>query len=359
MAYTTINKSTEHFDTKVYTGNGSSQTLDMDNLGLLWMKNRTETSNHNLFDSVRGGYYTSAPGPNLRSNGTTAAGGSDITSAYGITFGSSSSTIGSDGGGYNYNQNSKSYVGWQWRAGTAVSGNTGGSGTAKTYTGSVNTTSGFSIIKYTGNGTAGHTIPHHLGVAPSMIITKILSGDTSSWYAYHKSLGNTGNIFLDTTAAVSNSGAWWNSTTPTSSVFTVGDQTGNNSNNNPFIAYCFAEKQGYSKFGSYTGNGNADGTFVYTGFKPAFVMIKRTDTGDNWLIKDIKRDPINQMEKRIFPNLSNAEDTGSGGNYDFLSNGFKLRESDAIGNASGGTYIYMAFAEAPLVGTNNVPCTAR
>ena len=348
MAYTIINNGSLFMNSTLYTGNSTATAHTVGfQPDFTWLKVRNASGAHYLFDSVR-------LATNYIQSNSNVVQGTDAQTlksfdANGYTVGTSNSV----------NTNGETMVGWNWKAGTAVSGNTGGSGTAKTYTGSVNATAGFSIIKYTGNGTLGHTIPHHLGVAPSMMIIKITAGDTSDWYVYHKSLGNTGIIFLSNTNAVSNSNAYWNSTTPTSSVFTVGDQTGNNSNNNPFIAYCFAEKQGYSKFGSYTGNGNADGTFVYTGFKPAFVMIKRTDTGDNWLIKDIKRDPINQMEKRIFPNLSNAEDTGSGGNYDFLSNGFKLRESDAIGNASGGTYIYMAFAEAPLVGTNNVPCTAR
>ena len=348
MAYTIINNGSLFMNSTLYTGNSTATAHTVGfQPDFTWLKVRNASGAHYLFDSVR-------LATNYIQSNSNVVQGTDAQTlksfdANGYTVGTSNSV----------NTNGETMVGWNWKAGTAVSGNTGGSGTAKTYTGSVNATAGFSIIKYTGNGTLGHTIPHHLGVAPSMMIIKITAGDTSDWYVYHKDLGNTGILFLSNTNAVSNSNAYWNSTTPTSSVFTVGDQTGNNSNNNPFIAYCFAEKQGYSKFGSYTGNGNADGTFVYTGFKPAFVMIKRTDTGDNWLIKDIKRDPINQMEKRIFPNLSNAEDTGSGGNYDFLSNGFKLRESDAIGNASGGTYIYMAFAEAPLVGTNNVPCTAR
>ena len=191
MAYTTINKSSEHFDTKIYTGNGSSQTLDMDNLGLLWMKNRTEASNHNLFDVVRGGYYTSAPGPNLRSNDNTAGHGSDITSAYGITFGSSSSTIGSDGGGYNYNQNSKSYVGWQWRANGTGSANTDGTINS---TVSANTTAGFSIVKYS-NGGGGATVGHGLGAVPKMIIVKRLDDSGYDWVVYHKN--DTNGLYLN------------------------------------------------------------------------------------------------------------------------------------------------------------------
>jgi len=353
MAYTTINKSTEHFDTKVYTGNGSSQTLDMDNLGLLWMKNRTETSNHNLFDSVRGGYYTSAPGPNLRPNGTAAAHGSDITSAYGITFGSSSSTIGSDGGGYNYNQNSKSYVGWQWRANGAGSANTDGSINS---TVSANTTAGFSIVSYSGNSTTGATVGHGLGATPKMIIIKSLG--VENWEVYHESLGNTKGIYLNGTDAAFTTSARWNNTSPTNSVWTMGNTTAVNGNGINYIAYCFAEKQGYSKFGSYVGNGNADGTFIYTGFKPAFTMIKSTGA-DQWSMFDAKRNPFNEVDNNIRANSSAAEADQANKEVDYLSNGVKLRTSSGEWNTSGTQYIYMAFAEAPLVGTNNVPCTAR
>ena len=347
MAYTTINKSSEHFNTKIYTGNQNS-THAVTGVGfepsLTWLKIRTGTGEHYLFDAIRG--VTKGLNTNSTSEENTYSYFSSFDTD-GFTLGSASNNV---NGAYNY-------ASWNWLAGTAVSGNTGGSGTAKTYTGSVNTTAGFSIIKYTGNQTAGHTIPHHLGVAPSMILTKLISGDTSGWYAYHKSLGNTGNIFLDTTSAVSNSGAWWNSTTPTSSVFTLGDQTGNNSNSNPLIAYCFAEKQGYSKFGSYTGNGNADGTFIYTGFKPAFLIIKKTNAAKNWFLHDNKRLGYNPSNGYVNPNSNAAEYAGT--DLDMVSNGFKMRSTGGGHNESGHTYIYMAFAEAPLVGTNNVPCTAR
>ena len=353
MAYTTIKKSSDYFDTKVYTGNGSSQTLDMDNLGLLWMKNRTETSNHNLFDVVRGGYYTSAPGPNLRPNDTTAGHGSDITSAYGITFGSSSSTIGSDGGGYNYNQNSKSYVGWQWRANGSGSSNSDGTITS---TVSANTTSGFSIVKYVGNASAGATIGHGLGVVPKVMIVKSLSG-AYNWGVYHASLGShTKYLYLDASNAVAtDSGNFDN--VPTSSTFLVGSNNTVNKSGDSYIAYCFAEKTGYSKFGSYAGNGNVDGNFVYTGFKPSWIMFKRYDTAGEWLMYDNKRDPHNLVDTRLEAQDNFADSTSSGKSLDFLSNGFKIRGDDGDINTNGGTYIYMAFAEEPLVGDN--PATAR
>jgi len=351
MAYTTIKKPSDYFNTKLYTGNGSSQTLDMDNLGLLWMKNRTESSNHCLFDSVRGGYYTSAPGPILRSNGTTAAGGSDITSAYGITFGSSSSTIGSDGGGYNYNQNGKSYVGWQWRANGAGSSNTDGS--INSTATSANTTAGFSIVEFTGTG-SNATVGHGLGAVPKMIIVKNLS-DVDNWVVYHNSLGNTDGLYLNTTDSTVGTNTFWNNTTPTTTVFSVGTHNRVNGSGDNMIAYCFAEKTGYSKFGSYTGNGNADGTFIYTGFKPAWIMVKKTSSTSNWQINDIERDVDNVQEKALLANLNSAEGTDT--SWDVLSNGFKMRQSYGSKNGDGATYIYMAFAKEPLVGDN--PATAR
>ena len=353
MAFTTINKSTEHFNTKLYIGTHSTQSITSVGFqpDMNWHKTRTRSGyNHCLVDSVRGA--TKLLKPNLNQTESTVA--DSLTS-----FDTDGFTLGSDSSNGETNKTGDNYASWNWKAGTAVSGSTTGSGTAKTYTGSVNATAGFSIIKYTGNGTLGHTIPHHLGVAPSMMIIKITDGDTSDWYVYHKSLGNTGIMFLSNANAVSNSNAYWNSTTPTSSVFTVGDQTGNNSNNNTFIAYCFAEKQGYSKFGSYKGNGNTDGSFIYTGFKPAFIMVKRTDSTGDWQLMDNKRDPINVMDTNLFPNSNDADTPSSTYNTDFVSNGFKFRGTSGARNGSGMSYIYMAFAEAPLVGTNNVPCTAR
>ena len=361
MAYTTINKSSEHFDSKIYTGNGSSQTLDMDNLGLLWMKNRTETSNHNLFDVVRGGYYTSAPGPNLRPNGSTEGGGSDITSAYGITFGSSSSTIGSDGGGYNYNQNGKSYVGWQWRANGQGSSNTAGS-INTTYT-SVNTTSKFSISTYTGNNTSGATVGHGLGAVPKMIIVKRLDS-ADNWCVYHVNIGNTRRTILNSTGNYSTGTGYWNDTSPTSTVFTIGNSSEVNSSGGKYVAYAFCDVNGFAKFGGYTGDYNANGNFCYLGFKPAFVILKNwSSSGYSWELFDNKRNTTdgvgNVIQKRLLPDSTSADNGSSSTNFiDFLSNGFKIRRA-GDSNENNSNYIFMAFAEAPLVGSNNVPCTAR
>ena len=342
MAYTTINNGSLFMNPKLYTGNSSTQTIS--GVGfqpdLTWIKVRDGTYWHQLTDSVRGNNYQIAS----NSNGTGGSSSTGITSWNSDGFALGSNT--------DFNNNSYSFVSWNWKAGTAVSGNTGGSGTAKTYTGSVNATAGFSIIKYTGNGTLGHTIPHHLGVAPSMMIIKITAGDTSDWYVYHKDLGNTGILFLSNTNAASNSNAYWNSTTPTSSSFTVGDQTGNNSNNNTFISYNFAEKQGYSKFGSFNSNTSTNDSFIYLGFKPNFFLVKSTTNTNPWIMFDGARNKSNPTNAKLYPNTNGAEDTEP--DFDFLSNGVKLRA-----NFGANSFIYMAFAEAPLVGTNNVPCTAR
>jgi hypothetical protein len=362
MAYTTINKSTDYFDTKVYTGNGSSQTLTMDNLGMLWIKNRTEQSNHNLFDSVRGGYYTSAPGPNLRPNSSTEGHGSDITSAYGITFGLSSSTIGSDGGGYNYNQNSKSYVGWQWRAGSSASSNT--AGTINTTATSVDTTAGFSISTYTGTGSDA-TVGHGLGVTPKIVFFKRL--DTSAnWVVQSSLLGNKVQLVLNGTDAENTDSRLGASDNWSNQVFTVGTYGDMNASGGKYVAYAFAEKTGYSKFGKLISNGSDDGTFTYTGFAPKLVILKPnvTDSWSNWYMFDTARD-TNLNDKPLYANLSTQEAYFGGSpatNYaqiDILSNGFKIRRDGSWGGGGSGTeLLYMAFGQS-IVGSNNVPCTAR
>ena len=346
MAYSTIPKGSLYMNTKLYTGNGSTNNIT--GVGFqpdwVWIKNRG-SANHYLFDVVRGVQK------NIHSNENYA----EVTEATTLTaFGSDGFTLSTDA---DLNGNGASVVSWNWKAGTAVSGNTGGGGTYKTYTGSVNATAGFSIIKYTGNGTAGHTIPHHLGAVPKMIITKRLDS-TTDWMTYHSFLANTQKVALNSSGAVSTSGSVWNSTTPTNSVFAVGTSADTNNNNSNIIAYCFAEKQGYSKFGSYTGNGNADGTFVYTGFKPAFVLIKATSATGYWTMHDNKRtNSFNVVDGNLYAQINSSEDTGANAHMDFLSNGFKLRGDYAAQNGSGTNNIFMAFAEQPLVGDN--PATAR
>ena len=343
MAYTTINKSTDYFNTKLYTGNGSVRTET--GVGfqpdLTWIKDRTGTNAHVWTDAVRGANYQ------IYSNLTNAQ---TNASGYLTAFASDGFTLGTDGA---VNQNSSNYVSWNWKANGAGSSNTDGSITS---TVSANTTAGFSIVKYTGNGTYPSTVGHGLGSAPSVVITKQITASTYSWNSYHAGIGNTHYIALNTNSAKDNSVNLWNNTSPTSSVFTINTNAVNTSGVD-FIAYCFAEKTGYSKFGSYTGNGNADGTFVYTGFKPKFVIVKPSNYADNWHIIDDKINTFNPMDTHLFPNLNNADSTATSYVFDMLSNGFKPRSNNSAFNGSY-DYIYMAFGQS-LVGSNNVPCTAR
>ena len=348
MAYTEIDDPSAYFQTKLYTA-ADAYTFDGNSdmqPDFVWIKERNGTNEHNLFDSVRG--------TTKRLESSTNA--AEQTSSTTLTaFGSDGFTVGNNGG---TGQNGGNYVGWGWKAGTSVSGNTTGSGTAKAYTGSVSTASGFSIVKYVGNGSAGHTIPHHLSDTPDLVISKKTSG-SGTWFTWGNPLGSNQILELNATSAKYNpNGNYHNDTMPSSSVVTLGSDGEVNENDATYILYCFASKKGYSKIGSYTGNGNADGTFVYTGFKPAWIMFKSSSTGSRqWEIHDNKRDTFNPSSKRIFANLSNAEATE---NYvDFLSNGFKFRTTDVTGNESGSTYIYMAFAEQPFVTSTGIPATAR
>ena len=355
MAYTDIDKPSDYFNTVLYTGNAGTQSIT--GVGFqpdfFWGKSRSNSKNHALHDSVRG------VTKRLISNTT----GAEATVAASVTaFGSDGFSLGSD---TTSNANGNTFVTWNWKAGTSVSGNTSGSGTSKAYTGSVSTTAGFSIIEYIGNGTAGHTIPHHLGAVPKMIIMKRIdaaggSSGLDAWQVYHHVLGNTKRLVLNSTAAEDASTTYFNDTTPTSSVFTLGTGPAGNNTDYGYIAYCFAEKQGYSKFGSYTGNGNADGPFCFTGFKPAFVLTKTASAAYHWSINDNKRNTFNPNDKRLYPSTNGVEATADAYDIDFLSNGFKIRSSSVSFNASGDNVIYMAFAENPFVtGASAIPTTAR
>jgi len=340
MAYTTIKKPSDYFNTVTYTGDGTS-SRNITGVGfqpdLLWIKNRDITQWHFLFDAVRG--VSKA----LFSNVTNAESTQASTQT---AFLSDGFTVGNDVAS---NGNGNGIVSWNWLGANGTASNTDGSITS---TVSANTTSGFSIVSYTGNETTGATVGHGLSSTPKMIILKNRNS-TDDWVVYHESLGNTQSIRLNLTNASATTPASFNNTSPTSSVFTLGDWTGVNGSS--MIAYCFAEKKGFSKFGSYVGNGSTDGTFVYTGFKPAFVIFKNTTNTNNWSIRDNKRDSFNAGDSNLFANLSDAE--SSSNDIDFLSNGFKLRNAGGNWNTSGNTYIYMAFAEEPLVGDN--PATAR
>jgi len=342
MAYTTINKPSDYFNTKLYTGTGATQSItgvgfqpDMN-----WCKLRTTAYNHVIVDAVRG--VTKVIRPNLNNTEDTYT--NAITS-----FDSDGFTLGADTNG-EHNRNGDNIVSWNWKANGAGVSNTDGDITS---TVSANTTSGFSIVSYTGTGSQA-TVGHGLGATPKWIVVKRLQ-NAEDWAVYHASNGAGTYQSLNTTEGKQTNSNRFN-VAPTSSVFTVNTHESVNFAEN-YIAYCFAEKTGYSKFGSYIGNGNADGSFIYTGFKPAFIMVKRTDSTSNWQINDNKRDVDNVQNTPLMANLSNAESTDT--SWDSLSNGFKMRQDYGSKNASGGTYIYMAFAEAPLVGSNNVPATAR
>jgi len=347
MAYSPIIKPSTFFDTKLYTGTGNSNAIT--GLGFqpdwVWLKSRSADKHNNLYDVVRGATKE------IYSNLTNA----QSTDAQSLkSFDSNGFTVGT---GTDQNDNGVTFASWNWKAGTAVSGTTTGSGTGKAYSGSVNTTAGFSIITYLGNGSAGHSIPHHLGVTPEIIITKRLS-DAGEWYVFSTGMGNTKHMRLNQTGAEDTANTIWNNTSPTSSVFTVGTNGDVNGNNNPIIAYSFNSVQGYSKMGEYIGNGNADGPFIYTGLKPAFVMIKRTIGGtDNWVIYDNKRSPFNEANENLVANSSSPTNTGI--KIDMLSNGFKCRVTEGNTNVSGNTYTYMAFAENPFVASNYNVATAR
>jgi hypothetical protein len=344
MAYTTINKSGDYFNNKLYSGTGSSNAIT--GVGFqpdwVWVKNRSTTSNHRMVNAVTGS-------SELQSSNITNVG---ADSSYFSSFDSDGFTVGT---ATDTNNNGSSFVSWNWLANGTGSANTDGSINS---TVSANTTSGFSIVKYTGTG-ANATVGHGLGVAPKMIIVKNTEA-TENWLVYHQSLENTSALKLNETSAKGSTQYYWNNTSPTSSTFSLGASSEANTNADVNIAYCFADVTGYSKFGSYTGNGNADGTFVYTGFKPAFVLWKRTeDAGYDWDLYDTARDTHNVAFKELIPNGNGVESSSTVLSLDILSNGFKLRTSNGNGNDSGKPYIYMAFAKAPLVGTNNVPCTAR
>jgi len=347
MSYTNINKSTDYFNTKLYTGNGSAGHA-ITGVGFqpdwVWIKNRDSATEHSIFDAVRGATYR------LASNNTDAqsAQAAELTA-----FGSDGFTTGNAGG---TNGSGNGIVAWNWKANGSGSANSDGSINS---TVSANTTSGFSIVKFVGSGGTA-TVGHGLGVAPKMIIIKYYGG-SASWGVYHQSLGNTKAMFLDLDATDGTSNDYWNSTSPTSSVFTVNTFSGFNYNGGNMVAYCFAEKNGFSKFGTYTGNGepNNDNPFIYTGFKPSFVMLKVTNTTDSWNMYDNRRDGYNGTGGRLRANVNNAEDTGT--NYqtcDFYANGFSPKGNDTTSNGNGRPYIYMAFGQ-PIVSTNGDIATAR
>ena len=344
---TASSQANKYFNAITYTGNGAASSNTTQNItttfypDLTWVKGRDSAFFHRLTS-------TGLTQPNYLSTNSTDAEGSvnDTISALASTY-FQVKAAGTGG----TNQSGSTYVGWTWNAnsGSTVS-NTAGTITS---TVSANTTAGFSIVTWTGNGASSATIGHGLGVAPEMIIVKNRSA-TWGWFVYNKYLANpnTGRLQLNLTNAEIAGGTPgpWNNTAPTSTVFSLGDSTFPevNGSGNSIVAYCFAPIAGYSAFGSYTGNGSTDGPFVFTGFRPRYVLIKRTDSAEDWIVMDSARNTYNVANSSLFPNGSFSETTDSNRQEDFLSNGFKIRSSGVWLNASGGTFIYMAFCESPF-----------
>jgi len=362
MAYTTIDDPSEYFHTQLYTGDGNddrSITNDA-NAGdfkpdWLWIKNRSSTNGHALVDSTRGATKV------IRSQATNA----EETESNGIqAFETDGFQIGTSG---LVNTNGNNYVAWQWKAnGGTTSSNSSGDITS---TNQILTTSGFGILTYTGFGEAVKTLGHNLGSIPDMMIFKSRSS-SGGWFVYHKDVGNGKYLNLHSSDAATTDSNFFNNTTPTSSLITLGTSSAANGASVTYVCYLFKSIQGYSKIGSYKANGNVDGPFVYTGFKPAWVMFKQTNSSDtaHWFIYDSTRSPTNVIgDVGLAPNLSNAEGLGSTWNpntsnsvVDFVSNGFKIRTTATSGfNINGNTMIYMAFAEHPFVSSKGVPVTAR
>jgi hypothetical protein len=354
MAYTTIDKPSNYFDTKLYTGDGTTnQTITGINFkpDFNWIKLRSSAHQHTLTDAVRG------LNKGLLSNSTQAE-NTDYQYGWLSSFNSDGFTTQKGSGiAYNVNQSGETYVSWNWLGANTTASNTAGSITS---TVSANTTSGFSIVSYTGTG-ANASIGHGLGSTPAMIICKSRS-DAEEWATYHQSLGTTKYIVLNSTAGANSTARFYQA--PTSSLFYVDNGYGVNKSSATYIAYCFAEVKGYSKFGKFISNNSDNGTFTYCGFKPAWVMMKPnvSDGWSHWYIFDNKRDLHNLTDLNLQANLSDADNYG-GANYaqiDMLSNGFKIRRDQNWGLGGSGTeVIYMAFAENPFVSSTGIPTTAR
>ena len=351
MAYTSIDNPELYFQVKTYTGNGGSQSITFDgdeNLqpDLIWTKRRNGTGSHRFVDTVRGiGKAMFPNGQDADSNETNYA----SFDSDGFSFSSSGSV----------NENTHTYVSWAWKAGGSASSNSDGDITSNV---SANTTAGFSVVTYTGNGSADATVGHGLGDTISWLLLKNRD-DSENWWNYHIGLSDpsTKAILLNSTNGEFTPGtSAFNPSGFSTSLFSLKNDNASNSSGDDYVAWIWSEKKGFSKFGSYTGNGNADGTFVYTGFRPAWIMLKRTDTSSDWSIYDIKREATNPQfgfDLQIEANDTAAE--GSDGQLDIHSNGFKFRSTDSFTNASGGTYIYMAFAESPFVNSKGIPTNAR
>ena len=358
MGYTTIDDPTAHFQVKKYTGNGSSgHAITFDgNSNMqpdwLWNKVSSAADSHAMFDSNRG--VNKILFPNVTTVEATDGNG-NLES-----FDSNGFTVG--GNQYYANNNGATQMTWAWKANGGSTTTNDASSTGVGTIDSVyqaNTTAGFSIVLHTGTGSSG-TIAHGLGVKPDWILTKNRTDGSTDWANYHVGLASAEYYaVLNSNAAQQAGSSVWGDTAPTSTVFTVGGaNTKNNASNKNYISYCFAPIQGYSKFGSYKGNNNANGSFIYTGFRPAFFILKRYNSTGNWLIYDNKRDTLNEVLTYLVANATDASSTASDG-IDFLSNGVKIRRTGVSWNGDGDDYLYIAFAEHPFVTSKGTPTTAR
>ena len=344
MSYTNgLDKPSDYFVTKLYTGNGGTQSIT--GVGFapnwVWGKSRSLTEGNAVHDTVRG------VRKNILTNTTAAE--EDIASI--TAFGSDGFTLGSNA---HLNANNSSMVAWNWKAGGSASSNSNGTITSSV---SANTDAGFSIVSYTGNGSDNATIGHGLGSSIDFVIVK-RRNTTSNWLVQGSKVGTGYGQYLELNATNAIASASDNIKSVSSSLLTLGTNGSCNGSSDTYIAYCFAEKQGYSKFGSYVGTGNVDGSFIFTGQKSAFIMIKVKSTGDSWQLIDTTRDTFNSGSEFVLqPDLSSAE--ADNVRLDILSNGFKTRTTNVSVNASGQSYIYMAFAENPFVTSTGVPATAR
>jgi len=348
----TIKDGSQYFDTVTWTGDGAT-SRDITGLefspDLVWTKERDIAIDHLLYDTIRGA-STSSVSNALVSNTTVAEGSQNDNTTYGYLDGFNSDGFsvarGSLGSTSYTNKSGGTYVAWNWKANGSGVSNTDGTITS---TVSANPTSGFSVVTYSGNGTNGATVGHGLGSAPKMVIVKQRNGSTYSWTVHHDSLTSGYVIALESQSAQFSRPTAFNSTAPDANTFTLGTDLGTNSSSGTYVAYCFAEVEGFSKIGSYTGNGSADGPFIYTGFRPAFILWKLASSTSSWAIWDGTRVTYNPINTLLFPDQSVAESSGNSAyNVDLLSNGFKWRTSNSQINGSGSTYIYMAFAENPF-----------
>ena len=346
MAYTDIDNPELHFQNQLYTGTGSSQSITLDGdkdmqPDWVWCKTRNDTQDHQINDSVRGTTKLLATNNNAQ----------EFTDSNNLTsYNTDGFTVGSSGG---INGSSDTLASWNWKAGGSASSNSDGSISSSV---SVNTTAGFSIVSFTTPSSGTFTVGHGLSSVPKVWIHKRRDG-SDHWQFYHESVGNTKKLLLSANNAESTS-AIWKDTTPPSSIMYLGAAGTHLNASATYIAYCFSEKKGYSKFGKWTGNGNADGPFVYTGFRPAWILRKEISNADVWIINDTKRSTINNGSiAPLYPHLTNSEPSGV--NFDFLSNGFKIRNTDGDSNTLNATFIYMAFAESPFVNSSGVPCNAK